>query len=289
MTPAPGSPRLAGVIGWPARHSLSPVMHRYWAERAGLDVAYLPLLVEPGCASLSRAVAAVRGVGLIGVNVTLPHKEHALKIADTASDSARAIGAANMLTFRADRIHAHNSDAAGFATAIASMLPTSGEIRALILGAGGAARAVAFALARMLPAKDRAIRLAVSNRTADRAARVAADFGGDVIPWSERSERLAEFNLLVNATSLGMRETPALEIDLAGLPDAAFVADIVYAPLQTPLLRAARARGLRAADGLGMLMWQAVPAFEEWFAAPAPADAALRAHLTAALAREGRA
>jgi shikimate dehydrogenase len=281
-------PKKAGVIGWPIGHTLSPLIHRYWAEKEGADAVYLPLSVEPGRQSLARAIASVRAMGFAGVNVTLPHKEDALRAADAASDSARAVGAANMLTFVSGQMRADNSDATGFAAAIAPMLANRPEVRAFVLGGGGAARAVAFALRELLSSASRRIRLAVANRTAERAAAIASAFGGEAIAWADRAKVLGGADLLVNATSLGMRGMPALEIDIDSLPQTALVADIVYAPLATPLLRAARDRGLRTLDGLGMLMHQAAPAYQSWLGARAPVDALLRSRLEAALAERAQ-
>lgn len=281
-------PKRAGVIGWPIGHTLSPLIHRYWAEKEGADAVYLPLLVEPGRQSLARAIMSVRGMGFAGVNVTLPHKEDALRAADAASDSARAVGAANMLTFASGQTRADNSDSTGFAAAIAPMLANRSEVRAVVLGGGGAARAVAFALRELLPSASRRIRLAVANRTAERAAAIASAFGGKAIVWADRAKVLGGADLLVNATSLGMRGMPALEIDIGRLPQTALVADIVYTPLATPLLRAARDRGLRTLDGLGMLMHQAAPAYQSWLGTRAPVDAPLRSRLEAALAERAQ-
>jgi shikimate dehydrogenase len=283
-----GRPKTAGVIGWPVAHSLSPLIHMHWAEREGVDAAYLPILVEPGGDNLRRAVAALRGMGFAGVNVTVPHKEDALALADTASDAARAVGAANMLTFHPDSVHAHNSDAAGFATAIDPLLPRQGRLRALVLGAGGAAQAVVRALT-VLEVRGRRIEVQIANRGGARAEEVARRLGGVAIPWETRSAALSGVDLLINATSLGMSGFPPLEIDLTALPATALVADIVYSPLETGLLKAARARDLKTMDGLQMLMEQAVHPYQCWLGSMAPVDDALRLKLEAALLARERA
>lgn len=280
-------PRTAGVIGWPISHSLSPLIHRCWADRESADVVYLPLLVEPGAEALSRALSGLAAAGFAGVNVTLPHKEDALRLADAASESARSVGAANMLTFERARIFADNSDAEGFATAIRPLLANLKEARALVLGGGGAARAVAFALRGLSGQGVSKVSFAVANRTGAKAASVARDFGGETLAWDLRSDALGGFDILINATSLGMKGMPPLEIDLRRLPANAIVADIVYSPLETALLKAARARSLATLDGLGMLMHQAARAYVAWLGRSAPVDAALRAALEKALAERG--
>lgn len=276
----PPLPRVAGVVGWPIGHSLSPLIHQTFAAREGADAVYLPIIAEPGFEAFARAAEALAGMGFRGVNVTLPHKENALRYAAAASPAARAAGAANMLTFSADGPYADNSDVAGFAAALSDGLK-AGENprRAVVLGAGGAARGVILAL-KGLGLEE----IAVANRTPDKAARLAADLSVRTIAWEKRAEGLAAADILVNTTSLGMAGEPPLDIDLALLPQTAMVADIVYRPLVTPLLGAARARGLRTADGLSMLMYQAVSGYKAWFGARAEVDADLRARLEAALA-----
>lgn len=269
--------RTAGVIGWPAKHSLSPVIHETWARREGRAIRYERLAVAPDDGSFRDAIARIVRDGWKGANVTLPHKERALAIADEASGEARAAGAANMLTFSGRAIRADNSDIAGFAQAVAEtgVRPS----RALLLGAGGAARGVAIALERRLGVHE----IMIANRTATRAGDVARLCGGAVIDWDDRAEALEGIDLLVNATSLGMAGVGPLDIDLGRLSPRAIVADIVYVPLQTPLLKAARARGCMLVDGLSMLMHQAVPGYQAWLGATADVDADLRARLEAAL------
>lgn len=273
--------KIAGVIGWPIAHSLSPAIHRIWMERDGIEGVYLPIAVEAGRTALAAGLGALRSAGFSGLNVTLPHKEDALALSARASDVARRVGAANMLTFCDGGIYGDNSDAEGFATAVEPHLAE--DFAALVLGAGGAARAIVCALLDLAAAKRP--RIAVANRTRARADALGAAFGIEVLPWERRSDALAAFDLLVNATSLGRTGSAALDIDLRGLPSGAIVADIVYAPLETPLLEAARARGLKTVDGLEMLMRQAARGYETWFGSAAQVDADLRARIEAEIAR----
>jgi len=273
VTPA----RKAGVVGWPVGHSLSPLIHQTWAAREGRVIAYEAVPVPPDDGSFKQAIERLILEGYKGVNVTLPHKERAMGLCDEASPEARAAGAANMLTFGGRRIEAHNSDIAGFAAALeeAGVRPQ----RALILGAGGAGRGVAVALKRLAGVRE----ILIANRTGHRARHLALLVDGAAIGWEARSDALSTIDLLVNATSLGMSGAPALEIDLARLPRGAAVADIVYSPLETPLLAAARGRGATIIDGLSMLMQQAAVAYRAWLGSTAAVDNDLRARLVAAL------
>ena len=269
-----GHARLAGVLGWPVSHSRSPRLHGYWLETLGIDGAYLPLPVAPD--RFAAAVRALADLGFRGANVTIPHKQAAFEVCDTVDASARRAGAVNTLVFRDGRIEGSNTDGFGFLESVRDQAPgwaaTDGP--AVLLGAGGAARAIAAAL---LDAGCPKVTLV--NRTAARAEELARDLGGPVGVATEAP--LATAALLVNTTSLGMQGQPRLEIDLAPLPGTAVVADIVYVPLETPLLAAARARGLQAVDGLGMLLHQARPGFEAWFGTAPRVDAALRAVVAA--------
>jgi shikimate dehydrogenase len=265
-----GRARLAGVIGWPVAHSRSPRLHGYWLATLGLDGAYVPLAVEP-----ARFEAAVRGLvacGFRGANVTIPHKEAAFALCDEVAASARRAGAVNTLVFEGGRILGSNTDGYGFLESLREQAPgfdpRSGP--AVLLGAGGAARAIGAAL---LDAG--CPRLVLVNRTRGRAEALAEALGGPVAV--AETPPLADAALLVNTTSLGMAGQPPLAVDLSPLPSSAVVADIVYVPLETPLLAAARARGLLAVDGLGMLLHQARPGFEAWFGVAPQVDAALRA------------
>ena len=269
-----GRSALAGVLGWPVSHSKSPRLHGYWLERHGIDGAYLPLPVAPE--NFATAVRGLVDLGFRGANVTVPHKEEALALAlaDEADDNAKRIGAANTLVFRDGRIVASNTDGFGFLANLEQGAPDwQPEAPALVLGAGGAARAVIVAL---LDSGCRELR--VGNRTTGRAEVLRDTFGGSVrvVPWEEREAALADLGLLVNTTSLGMEGQPPLSLDLAGLSAAAVVSDLVYAPLETPLLSAARRQGNPAVDGLGMLLHQARPGFEAWFGVRPEVDTALR-------------
>ena len=269
-----GRAALAGVLGWPVSHSKSPRLHGYWLERHGIDGAYLPLPVAPE--NFAQAVRALVDLGFRGANVTVPHKEEALALAlaDEADDNAKRIGAANTLVFRNGRIVASNTDGFGFLANLEQGAPGwQPEAPALVLGAGGAARAV---IAALLDSGCRELRLC--NRTVARAEVLRDTFGGSVrvVPWEEKEAALTDLGLLVNTTSLGMEGQPPLSLDLARLSASAVVNDLVYAPLETPLLAAARRQGNPAVDGLGMLLHQARPGFEAWFGVRPEVDAALR-------------
>lgn len=274
-------PILAGVVGAPIDHSLSPLIHATWAHRAGVDGYYAAIEAPADPVEFRALVESLRVVGFAGVNVTLPHKETALTLADAASETARRAGAANMLTFRDGEVFADNSDVAGFAAAAQQAAGDALALeRALVLGAGGAARAIILALTE-LGAGD----IAIANRTMEKGDALAEAFGARAVDWAARHDAVGEADIIINTTSLGMTGEPSLEIDLAGAKPDALVADIVYAPLETPLLRAAAARGLKTADGLAMLMHQAVPGFNAWFGAKAVVDNELREALVAELAR----
>ena len=269
--------RRAGVVGWPVAHSLSPIIHATWAAREGANARYDAIAVEPDDEAFRKRMNELRAEGYAGVNVTIPHKERALKFADRASNAARAIGAANMLTFSGERATADNSDAMAVRS-IVHELADKPEI-ALVIGAGGAARAVLWALA----AQTDPPQVLIANRTRARAEEVAPIAAARVIDWNNRNTALKTADLVINATSLGMRGEPPLDLDHDCLKADAVVFDIVYAPLETPLLEAARARGLKTIDGLEMLMRQAVPGYLAWLGSRADVDADLRARLEAAL------
>ena len=271
-----GRAKLAGVMGWPVEHSLSPRLHGFWLERYGIDGAYVPLAVQPD--TLGKALKTLAGLGFHGINLTIPHKEAALSHCDHVDALAARIGAVNTVVIRNGRLEGSNSDAFGFLENLRDGAP-GWEARAgpaLVLGAGGAARAVAAAL---LDAG--APEVQICNRTGARAEALAAALGGSLktVPWDTRAEALAEVSLLVNTTSLGMGGQPPLDLDLAQLPQAALVTDIVYSPLETPLLARARARGHRVVDGLGMLLHQARPGFEAWFGVAPEVTPELRAFM----------
>jgi shikimate dehydrogenase len=274
--------KFAGILGWPVQQSLSPVLHGFWLKEHGLHGAYVPLPVRPE--DFAEVVAALPRMGFAGVNVTIPHKEAAFALAAELDDDARDTGAANVLVFEGGRVRGMNTDAHGFQANIeeAQGGSAAGRGPALVLGAGGAARAVLLALARAGAPEIRLV-----NRTRARADALAAEFRGKapvtVMEWGDWRRGLAGAALLVNTTSLGMTGKPALDLPLDGLPPAAVVVDIVYNPLDTDLLRRARAAGHPTVDGLGMLMHQAVPAFAAWFGVTPRVTPALRAALKEAL------
>jgi shikimate dehydrogenase len=275
-----GAARIAGVIGWPVRHSRSPRLHGFWLEKHQIDGAYVPLAVAPE--NLATAIKSLRALGLAGVNVTVPHKEAVLALVDRVDPVARRIGAVNTIVVQSDgTLHGSNTDAFGFIEHLRASAPGwNARAPAIVLGAGGAARAVASAL---IDAGVPELRLV--NRTRSRAERLAEEFGGPirVLDWGGWQAALSDAGLLVNTTMLGMDGRPRLEIDLASLPMAAVVNDIVYVPLETPLLAAARKRGNPVVDGLGMLLHQARPGFHAWFGVDPEVTPALRAHVAADL------
>jgi shikimate dehydrogenase len=275
------SPRAACVIGWPVEHSRSPLIHNEWIRQFGLHAAYRCEPVRPQ--RFADFVAHLAAHGYVGANVTVPHKEAAL--ACSKPDAlAQAVGAANTLWLDGGTLRATNTDVEGFVASLEAGVPgwAAAVERAVVLGAGGAARAIVFGL---IEAGVRHIH--VVNRSLDRAAAMQQRFGDAVVPgrWDDRNDLLAGAGLLVNTTTLGMAGQPGLAIDLAPLPAAAVVADIVYAPLRTPLLAVAGARGLRTVDGLGMLLHQAAGAFVRFFGLRPPVTQALRTLVEADLMR----
>ncbi len=277
-----GAAKLAGVMGWPVAHSRSPVLHGYWIEEYGIDGAYVPLAVKPE--NLRRALAALPALGFAGCNLTIPHKEQALLAVDDYDPSAKRAGGVNTVVVRPDgSIHGSSTDGYGFIAALRADLAgfDAAAGPAVVLGAGGAARAIVAALI-----DEGAQEVRLVNRTPERAAKLAKQLGGPVraVAWERRAQALAGAALLVNATSLGMTGQPALELPLDALPRAAAVNDIVYAPLETPLLAAARARGNACVDGLGMLLHQAQPGFEAWFGVRPEVSPGLRQAVLATLA-----
>ncbi|WP_442970675.1 shikimate dehydrogenase [Roseomonas sp. USHLN139] len=278
MTIISGKARLAGVLGWPASHSRSPLLHGHWLRRHGIDGTYIPLQVRPD--DFAEAVRALVKLGFRGANVTIPHKEAAFSLCDEVDASARRAGAVNTLVFRDGRILGSNTDGFGFLESVREQAPgwQASAGPAVLLGAGGAARAIAAALLDAGCPK-----LTIVNRSAERAEALAAELGGPVVVSD--TPPLADAALLVNSTSLGMAGQPPLEIDLSPLPGHAIVVDAVYVPLETPLLAAARARGLVGVDGLGMLLHQARPGFEAWFGVAPSVDADLRDTVAADIPR----
>jgi shikimate dehydrogenase len=274
-----GRARLAGIAGWPVAHSRSPRIHGFWLDRYAIDGAYVPLPIHPD--NFEAALRGLQAAGFAGVNVTIPHKLAAFDICDSVDDLARRAGAVNTITFHAGRIQGTNTDGTGFTAALWEAGVDPGAGPALILGAGGAAHAVAAALlACRIP-------VFITNRTRARAMTLASHFPSlEVIDWDKREQALAHQVLLVNATSLGMDGQPPLAMDLRHAPSSLVVAETVYTPLETPLLAAARARGLRVVDGLGMLLHQACPGFAAWFGVEPAVDAALRRFVLADLGAE---
>jgi shikimate dehydrogenase len=272
---------LAGVMGWPITHSRSPKIHTYWLEKYSIAGAYVPLMVEP--AKLEKALRALASLGFSGCNLTIPHKENALEFVDVASPEASRIGAVNCIVVDDDgRLIGKNYDAYGFMASLQEAAPEwrASKAPCVILGAGGAARAI---ICGLIDAGAKEIRL--FNRTLSRAQSLAYDFGPAVcaFPWQERDESLSDAGLLVNTTSQGMVAQPPLDIKIDALPKSALVADIVYAPLETPLLRQARNHGAQCVDGLGMLLHQARPAFYDWTGKMPEVTAALRELIVATL------
>jgi len=254
---------LAGVMGWPVMHSRSPMFHNYWFKQHGLAGTYVPLAIPP-----ERLAGALRGLhplGFSGCNVTIPHKQETMKIIDHVDDLARAIGAVSCVTVRADgSLSGTNNDCYGFIQSVKAEHPgwraDAGPI--VVIGAGGGSRAVCYGLAR-----EGAKEIRLVNRTLRRAQEVAHAFGGPIqaLPWETRHDALDGAAMVVNTTSMGMVGQPPLDISLDRLPKNALAADIVYIPLETPFLAAARKRGNRTMNGLGMLLNQGRPAWKAWF------------------------
>ena len=266
---------LAGVIGHPIAHSKSPQLQRHWLKTLGISGYYIPMDVSPD--HLTQVLDTLPKAGFVGVNVTVPHKERVMELAHQITDRAALIGAANTLVFRDDgTIHADNTDGYGFIENLRQgapdWVPNAGP--AAVLGAGGAARAVVSALL------DAGVpEILISNRTRLRAELLQNDFGKrlKVIDWVQAGNMLEEATTVVNTTSLGMIGKPELRVPLDGLQPGAVVTDLVYAPLKTRLLAEAEAAGCTTVDGLGMLLYQAVPGFERWFGQRPTVDAATRA------------
>ena len=273
----------AFVVGHPIAHSRSPLIHGHWLAEHGIAGSYERIDVAPE--AFAGFVSRLADEGFAGGNVTIPHKEAAHALAHRLTPRAERIGAVNTLVVEGDgRILGDNTDAPGFVAHLDQSLGLAWPERtggsALVLGAGGAARAIVVGLV------ERGLeRIVVANRSPERAATVAALAPGcaEAVAWSEIPGHLPEAGLLVNTTSLGMVGHPPLDVDLAPLPARAAVADIVYAPLETRLLAEAQARGLAAVDGLGMLLHQAVPGFAAWFGVRPAVTPALRARIVADL------
>jgi shikimate dehydrogenase len=269
----------ACVIGWPVKHSRSPLIHNYWIKQHGIAGEYRREEVAPD--RLADFLARMAALGYLGCNVTLPHKEAVLALTEP-DNRARAIGAANTLWLDGNHLRSTNTDVEGFLGGLDAAAPgwDNGMEKAVVLGAGGAAAAVTFGLV------ERGVeRIRVVNRTYERAEALAKRFGSRVKParWEEMTGLFSGTQLLINTTSLGMEGQPSLPCNLKPLPDSAVVADIVYVPLETPLLAAAKARGLRVTDGLSMLLHQAVRGFSLWFGVVPEVTPELRALVEADL------
>jgi shikimate dehydrogenase len=278
-----GEARLAGIMGHPVSHSLSPRLHGHWLRRHRIDGAYVPLAVAPE--HLEQALRALPGLGFRGCNLTLPHKEAALDLVDRQSARAGRIGAVNTVVVEADgSLTGHNTDGFGFLQALGEVAAawSAATGPAVVIGAGGAARSVVAALQ---DAGATSIRLL--NRTDRRAEELAADLGDGIeaVPWSSRPVALEGAALLVHTTSLGMAGQPPLDLPLDRLPADALVNDVVYVPLETPLLAAARRRGNPVLDGLGMLLHQGRPGFQAWFGVATEVDDELRRVMLEVLAQ----
>ena len=254
---------LAGVMGWPVAHTRSPVIHNHWIAKHGLKGAYVQLPVQPG-----RLEAAIRGLpalGFAGCNITVPHKVNAMQLMDELHPQARRIAAINTVVVQPDgRLLGVNNDGIGYIQSLRDANPAwrGNAGPALVLGAGGAARAIVVALL------DEGVpELRITNRTLEKAQALKDTFGDrvTVVPWAERNQAMAGVRLLVNTTTQGMHGQPALDVQLDDLPADAMVSDAIYIPLETPLLAAARQRGHQTVNGLGMLLNQARPAFQAWF------------------------
>jgi shikimate dehydrogenase len=266
---------LAGVIGSPIAHSKSPQLHGHWLRVNGLKGHYIPMDISPS--DLETVLRTLPKMGFVGLNVTVPHKERVMEYAELVTDRATLIGAANTLIFRKDgRIHADNTDGYGFIQNLRENAPQWNPKAgpAAVLGAGGAARAV---VASLLEAGVPEI--LISNRTRVRAEALKEDFGKrlTVVDWVQAGNMLEDAVTVVNTTSLGMIGKPPLRVPLDGLRKDAVVTDLVYAPLKTRLLAEAEEAGCVTVDGLGMLLYQAVPGFERWFGVRPVVDSAARA------------
>jgi shikimate dehydrogenase len=265
---------LAGVIGHPIAHSRSPALHGFWLRRYGVKGHYIPMDVAP--ADLETTLRHLPKIGFVGLNVTLPHKEAILKIADVISDRAALIGAANTLIFRKDgKIHADNTDGAGFVANLRQnaphWVPAAGP--AAVFGAGGAARAVVAALIEVGVPEIR-----IANRSRPRAEALRADFGAKLVvyDWVQAANMLEGAATVINTTSLGMAGKPEFRVPLDAIEPGAVVNDLVYNPLKTAFLAEAEQRGATIVDGLGMLLHQAAPGFERWFGPTPAVDEATR-------------
>jgi shikimate dehydrogenase len=273
-----GKGKVAAIIGWPVAHSLSPALHTFWLNYYNIDGAYIPMPVKPE--ELGEVIRILPKLGIRGFNLTLPHKELVIPFLDYMDEDAKAIGAVNTVLIANDgTIQGMNTDAYGFIRNIQPHIDGK-KNKAVVLGAGGAAKAICYGLI-----KEGYNEILLLNRTQEKAEEMASHFGAHVhvLPWEQRARALDWADLLVNATSLGMEGKEPLDINLDMLPKHAVVTDIVYTPLQTPLLKDAKGRGYLVVDGLGMLIHQAVPGFRAWFGMKPEVMPELRPHLLKAL------
>jgi len=254
---------LAGVMGWPVMHSRSPMMHNYWFEQQGLAGTYVPLAIEPG--TLDAALRALHPLRFAGCNLTIPHKQDAMDIVDEVDEVARRIGAISCVVVRPDgSLFGTNNDWLGFIGNLKQEAPgwRADARPAVVLGAGGGARAICYGLMQ-----EGAPEIRLVNRTLERAQAIAEEFDGPIhaLPWDQRHDALDGVATVVNTTSLGMVGQPTLDLRLDRLPKEALATDIIYTPLETPFLAAAREHGNRTVNGLGMLLHQGIPAWKMWF------------------------
>jgi len=282
MTTKPDRFLMAGVMGWPVMHSRSPLMHNYWMAQQALAGTYVPLAIRPG--TLAAALRALHPLGFSGCNLTIPHKQDAMKIVDEVDDVARKIGAISCVVVRSNgTLFGTNNDWLGFVDNLQEAWPDwradAGPVA--VIGAGGGGRAVCYALLR-----EGATEIRLINRTLERAVAIASEFGGpiQVLSWDRRHDALENVALVVNATSQGMVGQPSLDLQLDKLPQQALATDIIYTPLETPFLAAARQRGNRTLNGLGMLLHQGPPAWKMWFGIKPIVTAELRQQMEQSIA-----
>jgi len=275
-----GAAIVAGVCGWPIKHSRSPRIHNFWLNKYGIDGVYVPFAISPDRAG--DAFRALPNLDIAGLNVTVPNKEEAFHAMDETDRWAQRLKAVNTIVVRDGALFGTNTDAFGFMESLRRSRPDwradAGPV--VVLGAGGAARAIVAGLQ-----DEGAPDIRIANRTPERAQALASEFGDPIRPvgWDDRADALDGSVLLVNTSSLGMEGQPPLDIALDALPAEAVVYDIVYVPLETPLLAAARARGNPVVDGLGMLLHQARPGFRDWFGTDPEVDEVLRDHVLGSL------
>ena len=273
---------MAGVMGWPVMHSRSPLMHNYWMEQQGLAGTYVFFAIKPG--ELAPALRALHPLGFSGCNLTIPHKLDAMTIVDEVDDVARKIGAISCVVVREDgSLFGTNNDWLGFIGNLKQQQPAwradAGPVA--VIGAGGGGRAVCYALLQQGATEIRLI-----NRTSEKAAAIAGEFGGpiQVLPWADRHDALDGVAMAVNVTSQGMVGEPALDLRLDRLSQSALAADIIYTPLESAFLAAARERGNRTINGLGMLLHQGPPAWKMWFDVEPTVTAELRERMEQSIA-----